>query len=204
MESVVHGYIALTFGALAGVVLFAMVGRWFAALGSAIRSYRTSNASERPSAAWGVIVSASLHSGPWALVVASYLSYYVLSQPHAAWWYWFFAGACAGPVLIGAIALMAVRRARRRTTQPHEPYKPLTGRVLDQERARTVRTITLLYGGAMTLAMMFILPDHLGLVLMMFPLFMGGGYVFSLFMWEWKKSMLQAKDYQRRKAQGGS
>ena len=191
--------LAFVYGVAAGLLVFTMVGRWIVTLVSVVQSYRAN--AERRSGLWGLITPSLLHSGPWALAIAAYLSYYVLSRPHAAWWFWFFSGVCIAPVVV----MLAITNAARRKKK-EENDVPLTPDSLNLRRKHFVWGTTLFFGGGMSALMisgLWATLHALGFMIFVVAVCMGAGYVFAIIMWEWKKSVLQAKDSERRRAQGG-
>ena len=191
--------LAVVYGVLAGMLLFSMAGRWIVTLASAVNAYRADV--DKRSGLWGLITSGLLHSGPWALAIAAYLSYYVLSQPHAAWWVWFFSGVCVAPIFV-ALAFIGTARRRRMA----ESDTPLTPDTLALRRKYFVWGTTFFFGGPMSVIMIsanWTTVHSLGFMIFIIAVCSAGGYGFALIMWEWKKSLLQAKDYERRRAKGG-
>jgi len=192
--------LAIVYGVLAGMLLFSMVGRWIVTLVSAAKAYRADM--EKRSGPWGLIASCFLHSGPWALAIAAYLSYYVLSQPHAAWWVWFFSGVCAAPIFV---VLAFVSTTRRRKMEESET--PLTPEALNRRRKHFVWGTTLFFGGGISAVMIsgtWGTVHTPGFLIFIIAICLAGGYVFALIMWEWKKSLLEAQDIKRRRLQRGS
>jgi MFS family permease len=192
--------LAIIYGVLAGMLLFSMVGRWIVALVAAVKAYRVDG--KKGSGLSGPIATGLLHSGPWALAIAAYLSYYVLSQPHAAWWVWFFSGVGAAPVFVVLAFLGAARRRRM-----EESDTPLTPDALNLRRRHFVWGTTLFFGGGMSAVMIggtWGTVHALGFSVFVIAVCLVGGYVFALVMWEWKKSLLQAQDFKRRRLIGGS
>lgn len=199
-------FFAVVGGLLAGFVLIAMVGRWLVALDAALRARRVEAPAQRGTVPWNVVAVGVLHSGPWALAIAAFASYFVLSRPHAAWWIWFFGGA--GLALAMTVAMALVAAARRR--QHEDPQGALTPEVLDQHRRRTLWFGTLFYGLGMSAFMTYFAWDAIataravGLVIFIVAICLAGGYLFALFMWQWKKSLLEARESERRRAERGT
>jgi len=106
-------YLAAVYGLIAGVFVFGVAGRWVAAIAETLRQYRPDNAVEPPRRplAWALPLVLLLHSGPWVLAIAGYLSYYVLSRPHASWWLWFYVGVALSPLFVCGL-ILRMRRKR--------------------------------------------------------------------------------------------
>src|SRR5450631_3249182 len=107
--------IAASFGVGAGMMAISLIGRWVLAIYTTVRKYRTdsSGAVARRPLVWALPFAVLLHSGPWALAIAGYLSYYALFRPHGSWLLWFFGGPALSP-LFAAFLLMPVFRRRKR------------------------------------------------------------------------------------------
>ena len=116
MDSLLAYVYASIFGLFAGMFLLSRTGSWISTLAATVKSYRggDSDAPPRRPLLWAFPLAAVLHSGPWMLAIAVYLSYYVLSRPHAPWWLWFFGGVCLAPILSAAVLLLAGRRKPRK------------------------------------------------------------------------------------------
>src|ERR1700687_1865326 len=100
MNFIVACYAAF-FGVFAGFFIVGAIGRWADAIMTTVRAQHVGGAEHKTRPLiWALPVVVFLHSTPWLLAVASYLSYYVLSRPHAWWWHWFFGGLGASPVLM--------------------------------------------------------------------------------------------------------
>ena len=107
--------LAAVYGLFAGVFVWGVAARWFYVIADTWRTNRstdTTKSSPGPGA-WALLLVLVLHSGPWALAIAGYLSYYVLSRPHAPWWAWFFGGAAIAPLFVGAVVLRAMQKRKR-------------------------------------------------------------------------------------------
>jgi hypothetical protein len=115
MDSLLAYVSAVTSGFLAGALLLSRTGSWIYALASTVETYRggDSDALPRRPLLWALPLAAILHSGPWLLALAAYLSYYVLSRPHAPWWSWFFGAACMVPIAALVAPLTTSRRKRK-------------------------------------------------------------------------------------------
>jgi hypothetical protein len=108
-------FLAASFGIVAGTMLWSIVGRWILALLDTWRTYRSTEISGTSGRKrnWALALVVLLHSGPWSLALAIYLSCYVLSHPHPSWWHWFFGGALAAPVLLLAAWRRGVQRRKQ-------------------------------------------------------------------------------------------
>ena len=105
---------AVVFGVLAGALVVGAIGRWVLAIVTTVRARYVAGAEHKTRPLiWALPVVLLLHSSPWLLAVAGYLSYYVLSRPHAWWWHWFFGALAASPVLMVVPALRATLRRKR-------------------------------------------------------------------------------------------
>lgn len=189
--------IALTLGFLGGSVLFAMLLRWVYAVASAVIAYRR----DRSHAGSPMLIVAAifLHSAPWALAIAAYLAYNASSAPRAQWWPWVFVGAAIGPLLIGSAGLIAMVRKRGGKAEAI----PLTPELVHRYKRRTLWTVSLLFGGAQSIVMWFVLWDgratSVAFALPVVIVCMAGGYVFALVIWQWKKSQLESREHERRR-----
>ena len=188
------GLAALICGFLAGSVLFNMTARWVHAVSSELRANRTVEGAASTSTR-NILAITFLHSAPWALSIAGYVTYQVLSAPRAEWWDWAFLGAAIGPLFICAGALLGGRNA--------DETAVLTSEVLNKHRKRALWTGTLVFGvgglvGGLSLAWPF---ERVPIWLALFALApsMLGGYVFGLVMWQRKKAILESREYDRRK-----
>jgi hypothetical protein len=88
-----------------------------------------------------------------------------------------------------------------------ESEAPLTPEVLNLRRKHFVWGTTLFFGGGMSAVMIsgtWGAVRGLGFLIFIIAICLAGGYVFALIMWEWKKSLLQARDIKRRRMQRGS
>jgi hypothetical protein len=100
---------AVIFGVLAGAFVVGAIGRWVYSIVTTVRARYVGGAERKTRPLiWALPVALLLHSTPWLLAVAGYLSYYALSRPHAWWWHWFFGALVASPLLM----LVPVLRAR--------------------------------------------------------------------------------------------
>jgi hypothetical protein len=115
MDSLLAYVNAPIFGLIGGMFLLSRMGSWISTLAATVKSYRggDSDAPPRRPLLWAFPLAAVLHSGPWMLAIAAYLSYYVLSRPYAPWWLWFFGGVCVAPILAAVLLLAARRKARK-------------------------------------------------------------------------------------------
>jgi hypothetical protein len=100
---------AVIFGVVVGAVLIGAIARWVYSVLTTVRARHVAGAEHKTRPLmWALPVVLLLHSTPWLLALAGYLSYYVLSHPHAWWWHWFFGALVASPLLL----LVPVLRAR--------------------------------------------------------------------------------------------
>jgi len=106
---------AAFWGLFAGVFILGAVGRWLYAIVNTVQTYQANAPGGRPQRTllWTLPLVVVLHSGPWILAIAGYLSYYLLSRPHASWWLWFYVGASFAPVLMVAILVHARWRRKQ-------------------------------------------------------------------------------------------
>jgi hypothetical protein len=107
--------LAVVYGLFAGVFVWGIAARWLYIIADTWRTYRSTDTTESlpRTGPWALLLVFVLHSGPWALAIAGYLSYYVLSRPHAPWWAWFFGGAALAPLFVGTVVLRAMRKRKR-------------------------------------------------------------------------------------------
>ena len=108
-------FIAVPWGVLAGVMVLSLTARWVYAIYTTIRSLRIADSglgTRRPLIGALPLVL-FLHSGPWTLAIAGYLSYYGLSRPHGSWLLWFFGGVAISPLFLGFVAMRAFRRRKQ-------------------------------------------------------------------------------------------
>lgn len=116
---------AVPLGFFAGVLLWSIAARWVVVIANTIREYRSNVTSKRRkmSLVGALAPVGFLHSGPWALGIAGYVSYYVLAHPHASWWIWFFGGAGLAPLVMAAVvartAFLRKRREAERNNVTH-------------------------------------------------------------------------------------
>ena len=107
-------------------------------------------------------------------------------------------------LLLDSVILANINATRRKKKE--EDNGLLTPETLNLQRKRHIWSATLFYGGLMSVFMIgatWATMHTLGFMIFVIAVCLGGGYVFALVTWEWKKSLLQSRDYERRRAKGG-
>jgi hypothetical protein len=114
-----ESYLAVPLGFLAGVLLWSIAARWVLVIANTIREYRSNVSSERRKMPLvrALALVGFLHSGPWALGIVGYVSYYVLAHPHAWWWAWFFGGAALAPLVMAVVVARIMFTRKRREAE---------------------------------------------------------------------------------------
>ena|ERR1700730_16889335 len=101
---------APVWGFFLGTLLFSRVGAWIQTIATVLQN--------RPDQSSGTLVLAIfLNSGPWLLATVAYWAYYVLAEPHAQAWNWFFGGLLASIPIWVAISIYLYWRNRRRAAK---------------------------------------------------------------------------------------
>ena len=124
-----------------------------------------------------------------------------MSAPHAAWWVWVFTGAITAPAVLITAALIG----HLFKTAGTDPSLPLTPDRLNQARRRTLWFGTLFYGIGMSIVMLYFAWEKtrsmqlFPFAIFIVPICLGGGYVFAIVMWQWTKSRLEAREYERKR-----
>jgi len=96
-------------GALASNLILGGLLHWVRAVVE-INKSRTAPGVSRSSFASQLVLGSLLNAGPWTLLAAAYLSYYISSQPWASS---FYAGAVGWMAYFGALMLYGMWRVRR-------------------------------------------------------------------------------------------
>ena len=113
MDLIIAGEAAF-FGVFAGCLLGAAIGRWVYAILTIVRARHVAGSEHRTRPLiWALPIVLLLHSTPWLLAIAGWVSYYFLSRPHASWLHWFFGGVGVSLVFMVASALWAWWRFNR-------------------------------------------------------------------------------------------
>lgn len=108
-------FIAVPLGVLAGSMLLSFIARWIAAIYTTVKKYRVyPGPVKKRELIWALPLAVLLHSGPWLLAIAGYLSYYAWSNPHGPWLFWFFGGAAISLILTPLAACRGLRLRNRR------------------------------------------------------------------------------------------
>ena len=182
-----------------GLLLVSRVIAWVAGLVLVFKS-PASDGSERTGLS---LIQFFLHSGPWSLAVAIGALYYVASLPRPIW-LWAVLGGFGLAVAVLAIAIVVAHLRHRRTTTSI----PLTPERLLKIRRRFFWGTTIYFGGATAAWMLYVmwaqLGQSLGLIAIVVGVSLGGGYVFSWFMWQWYGASLQARESARQRTERGN
>ena len=103
---------ALPLGMLAGSMLLSFSAHWVAVIYTTAKKHWVyPGPTRKRQLIWALPLAVLLHSGPWALAIAGYLSYYAWSHPHGPWLLWFFGGTTIS-VILPALAVWRGRRLR--------------------------------------------------------------------------------------------
>jgi hypothetical protein len=160
-----------------------------------------SSAAERGAPTVSLLAQLFLHSGPWLLVVVIGAIYYVATLAEPAWLWAVLAGLGLVLALLAAAVSVAYWRRQRGVTTP----VPLTPERLLKIRRRFFLGTSLYFGGGMAALMLYQMWPYfgqsVGLITMVVGICLGGGYVFSWFMWQWYGAALQAREDARRRAE---
>jgi hypothetical protein len=177
-----------------GILVVSRVIAWVTGLVLVTRS----SATERPGLA---LAQFFLHSGPWALAVAIAALYYVASLSQRTWLW----AVLGGFGLAVAVLVMGVVTAHLRQRRGSIAPVPLTPEHLLKIRRRFFWVTTIYFGGATSALMLYFMwpqfGQGIGLAAWIVIVCIGGGYVFSWFMWQWVGASLQAREDARRRAE---
>jgi hypothetical protein len=138
-----------------------------------------------------------LHSGPWLLVVTVTAVWYIASNFSPALLWSVIGGLTAAILFLSFSAIYAHRRSK----QPPKPTEPLTPERLSLIRSRFFRVYTLGFGGSVAAGMLYLYwsqfsqsPFLVGFVIVVS---LGGGWIYSWFMWQFYGASLEARESDR-------
>ena len=136
-----------------------------------------------------------LHSGPWLLTITIGAIYYVASLSEPRWLWALIAGFGLGAALLGGA--IAVAYARRR--KPAQ-YEPVTPELFARKRRRFLWTNSFVFGGSMFLLMIYerMVPIDQVATVVMFGFSLGGGWLWSWFMWQFVGAELLGREERRK------
>jgi hypothetical protein len=180
---------------IVGMLLVSRVVAWVAGLVLVLRS--PTEATEKAGLS---LAQVFLHSGPWALALALAALYYVASLPQSIW-LWAVLGGSGFAV---AVMVFAVAMAHLRQRRGIAALVPLTPERLQKIRRRFFWGNMLFYGGFCSAWLLYMWPQlgqSMGLVFFVIGVCLGGGYVFSWFMWQFYGASLQARESARQRAE---
>ncbi len=188
---------AVAFAAfIAGLQLVSRVIAWVAGLALILKS-RDAGRGEQAGLS---LAQLFLHSGPWSLALAIAALYYVASLSQSTW-LWAVLGGLGAAI---AVLLTTVAVARWRQRRGIAPLVPLTPERLLKIRRRFMWGTTIYFGGSVATANLYLMWAQLGqsvsLVLFIVVVCLGGGYLFSWFMWQFYGAALQARETARQRA----
>jgi hypothetical protein len=182
-----------------GLLLVSRVLAWVAGL---VLLFKSSPTQSGQAGLWAA--QFCLHSGPWSLALAISALFYLASLPQLIWFWTALAGSgLAVAILVIALAIAHVKQ-RRGTTAP----VPLTSERLAYIRRRFFWGNTIVYGGFSSAWMLYVMwaqfGQSIGLVVFIIGVCLGGGYVFTWFMWQFYGASLQARESARKRAEHSS